>query len=230
MPVWCIFPQVIILHPDMYHTHHEQRIKTLTLNVRCSWWGGLQCICFVRREQMDTAAVVCVTCRSVTRVCHGAWEPKRSRVIPPLSGPSITLNGRHLPPPQPHSSLEILLPKDPGAEWEGYLLQIWPPQAPTEVGLLWPLLQAGLAVCLWDKRRWGVGVWCGWWVETQIIYAGNLVDWFISLRFWMLPLTQRKCLVLVKVVWVRRPASKLFSNNTSVGTGTFTSFLPLAHK
>lgn len=27
-------------------------------------------------------------------------------------------------------------------------------------------------------------------VETQIIYAGNLVDWFISLRFWMLPLTQ----------------------------------------
>lgn len=57
------------------------------------------CLC-VSRADGQCSPLRCITLRSVTRVCHGAWEPKRSHVIPPSYRAA-----QHLPPLQPRSEI-----------------------------------------------------------------------------------------------------------------------------
>jgi len=111
-----------------------------------------------------SAVIICITCRSVTQACHGAWERKRSHVLPhspdlPLlwvAGICLVFN--------PTAAWRFFSPRTPG-EREGKLQQIWPRRAlGGEVGLLWALLHFQPAVCLWDKRRCGRDV---WWVVVM---------------------------------------------------------------
>lgn len=128
------------------------------------------CLCVRRADGQCTLSgvVICITCRSVTRVCHRAWEPKRSHVNPP-SGLPISLSGRHLPHQRPTAAWRSFSLRTLGEReveeverWRkrGRLLQIWLRQAlGGEVGLLWPLLQPQPAVWVWDNRGCGTGVW-----------------------------------------------------------------------
>lgn len=107
------------------------------------------CLCVRRADGQCTlsVAVIRITCRSVTRVCHGAWEPKRSHVIPP-DLPLVWVASICL-----IYSLQQLGDPVPKDTWRkrggGDLLQIWLMQAlGGEVSLLWPLLQPEPAVSL----------------------------------------------------------------------------------
>lgn len=153
---------------------------------------------FVLGEQMDSAPSLLLSPVLLAGVWHeratGHGNQRGVMSPPTLSGPPISLSGRHLPHLQPHSSLEILLPKDP-AKREGELLQIWLTRALG--GELRPACCNHLCSpsLLSDFRtiggvEWlsgGLGVICLCvCVHMQQIYACHLADWLSSLRCWML--------------------------------------------
>lgn len=173
----CVFSTLLInlfLTYLVHSSHHTpSSFATRILNVcYCLQWGGCVCV-FVSGEQMDSAiSLCCITCRSVTWACHGAWEPKKSHDTPPPSKspppqdlPLVWVTGICLIYMYSLQQLGAPFPLRTFGNREGApaanLTQAGPQGRSRSV----VATSAASACCLtaWDNRRCGMGVWYGLW-------------------------------------------------------------------
>lgn len=81
--LWCWIHVPYIWHLTL--VLRETLLLNESLYCICCKWGGRGCLCVRGADGQCavSAVVISMSCRGVTRACHGAWEPQRSHVIPP---------------------------------------------------------------------------------------------------------------------------------------------------
>lgn len=98
--IFCFFHLFDLSSYSSHCVHSRRRIVSLSQESR--WTVNALCL-----------SVIHITCRSVTWVCHRAWEPKTSHFNPHY-GPPISLVGQHLPRLQPTAAWR----SSPQGHWE----------------------------------------------------------------------------------------------------------------